>query len=100
MSGTMALVMPGCAYRWRPCLRSYVGGTWRDGVRIAADLNPARPSERVSDVLQADDGIATEAADAAAKAFPAWRATPAPARGDILRNAADLLELGGKNPAI
>jgi aldehyde dehydrogenase (NAD+) len=73
-------------------LRSFVGGQWRDGVRTAPDLNPARPSERVSEVLQADSGLAAEAVEAAAKAFPGWRSMPSPARGDILRKAADLLE--------
>jgi aldehyde dehydrogenase (NAD+) len=73
-------------------LRSFVGGQWRDGVRIAADLNPAHPSERVSDVMQADAVLAAEAVDAAAKSSPGWRATPAPGRGEILRKAADLLE--------
>jgi aldehyde dehydrogenase (NAD+) len=73
-------------------LRSFVGGQWRDGVRTTADLNPARPSERVSEVLQADTGLAAEAVDAAAEAFAGWRSTPAPARGEILRKAADLLE--------
>ena len=73
-------------------LRSFVGGQWRDGVRTAVDLNPARPSEPVSEVAQADAGLAAEALDAAASAFAGWRAMPAPARGDILRKAADLLE--------
>jgi alpha-ketoglutaric semialdehyde dehydrogenase len=35
-------------------LRSFVGGTWRDGGRLSRDLNPARPSEAVSDVLTND----------------------------------------------
>ena len=82
----MATVMPAAA------LRSFIGGSWRDGVRTTHDLNPARPSETVSDVLQADARVATEAVEAAANAFAAWRATPAPARGEILRKAADLLE--------
>jgi aldehyde dehydrogenase (NAD+) len=73
-------------------LRSFVDGTWRDGARTTRDLNPAHPSEPVADVLQADAGLAAQAVDAAATAFPGWRATPAPARGDILRKAADLLE--------
>jgi len=73
-------------------LRSFVGGQWLDGLRTAHDLNPAHPSERVSDVLQADAGLAADAVEAAAKAFPNWRSMPAPARGDILRKAADLLE--------
>jgi alpha-ketoglutaric semialdehyde dehydrogenase len=75
-------------------LRSFVGGNWTatPNGRAGKDLNPARPSETVADVNQADAQLAAQAVDAAASAFPAWRATPAPARGDILRKAADVLE--------
>jgi aldehyde dehydrogenase (NAD+) len=73
-------------------LRSFVGGAWRDGGRPSRDLNPAQPSDPVADVEHADAGLAAQAVDAAAAAFPAWRAMPAPARGEILRKAADLLE--------
>ena len=73
-------------------LRSYVGGKWQDGGRPSQDRNPAQPSEVVGDVRLADAHLASEAVDAAAAAFPAWRSLPPPARGDILRKAADLLE--------
>jgi aldehyde dehydrogenase (NAD+) len=73
-------------------LRSFVGGSWREGGRPSRDLNPARPSEAVAEVLQTDASVAADAVAAASAAFPGWRATPAPARGDILRKAADLLE--------
>jgi alpha-ketoglutaric semialdehyde dehydrogenase len=73
-------------------LRSFVGGAWRDGVRTVADVNPARPSETVAEASFADARLAAEAVEAARAAFPKWRATPPPARGDILRKAADLLE--------
>jgi aldehyde dehydrogenase (NAD+) len=46
----------------------------------------------VADVQQADAGVAAAAVAAADAAFAGWRNTPAPARGDILRKAADLLE--------
>ena len=73
-------------------LRSFIGGTWRDGNRSTRDLNPAHPSEPVADVLQADAKLAAEAVESAASAFAGWRALPAPARGDILRKAADSLD--------
>jgi aldehyde dehydrogenase (NAD+) len=73
-------------------LRSFVGGSWRDGDRSTRDLNPAHPDQPVAEVLQAGASLAAQAVEAAATAFPAWRALPAPARGDILRKAADLLE--------
>ena len=73
-------------------IRSYVGGEWRDGVRTAADVNPARPSESVATVSAGDASVATAAIEAARRAFPGWRGTPPPARGDLLRKASDLLE--------
>lgn len=73
-------------------LRSYIGSTWRDGVRLSDDLNPAHPSEVVARTSLAGAELAAEAVQAAHSAFAAWRATPAPARGEILRKAADLLE--------
>jgi aldehyde dehydrogenase (NAD+) len=73
-------------------LRSFVGGSWRERGRPSRDLNPARPSEVVAEVLQTDAAVAAEAVAAASAAFAGWRATPAPARGDILRKAADLLD--------
>jgi alpha-ketoglutaric semialdehyde dehydrogenase len=74
-----------------PVLRSLAGGDWLDG-RPALDLNPARPSEIVAEVRQADAAVAVQAVQAARAAFPAWRATPPPARGEVLRRAADVLE--------
>ncbi|MBV9171772.1 MAG: aldehyde dehydrogenase family protein, partial [Chloroflexi bacterium] len=75
-------------------LRSFVGGNWTTAAngRAGKDLNPAKPSEAVAEVRQADAQLAAQAVDAADKAFLGWRNTPAPARGDILRKAADLLE--------
>jgi len=73
-------------------VRPYVGGAWRDGVRTTPDINPAHPSEQVAQVHAGDAAMAAEAIEAARDAFPAWRAMPAPLRGDILRKAADLLD--------
>lgn len=73
-------------------LRSYVAGAWRDGTRTGQDRNPARPSEVVAEVHVADKQLAAEAVEAARAAFAGWRAMPAPARGAILRKAADILE--------
>jgi aldehyde dehydrogenase (NAD+) len=74
-----------------PVLRSFAGGEWLDGT-AAEDRNPARPGEVVAEVRQADAAAAAQAVAAARAAFPAWRATPAPARGEILRRSADRLE--------
>jgi acyl-CoA reductase-like NAD-dependent aldehyde dehydrogenase len=73
-------------------LRSYVEGVWRDGVRTVQRTDPAHPGTVVAEASVADVALATDAVLAARKAAPAWRATPPPARGEILRRAADLLE--------
>ena len=46
----------------------------------------------MAEVSLADAVLASAAVLAARKAFASWRATPAPARGEILRRAADLME--------
>jgi len=75
-----------------PDLASFVDGEWRRGGRQASDTNPAHPSEVVAQYALADAETATQAVAAASAAFAAWRATPAPARGEILRKAAALLD--------
>jgi alpha-ketoglutaric semialdehyde dehydrogenase len=73
-------------------LASIVAGRRLEGDEIVADVNPAAPGECIATVSLASPAIATEAVDAAHGAFPAWRDMPAPARGDILRRAADLVD--------
>src|SRR5439155_16553541 len=73
-------------------LASVVDGRRREGREVVADLNPARPDEHVAEVSLVDAELAAEAIEAAARAFPGWQDTPAPARGDVLRRAGDLLE--------
>jgi aldehyde dehydrogenase (NAD+) len=73
-------------------LHSLVGGSWLGGPATLEDRNPARPSEVVAYVHAADAGLASDAVAAARHAFAGWRDTPAPARGEILRRAADLLD--------
>ncbi|HUZ89950.1 MAG TPA: aldehyde dehydrogenase family protein [Candidatus Acidoferrales bacterium] len=76
----------------RDLLLSYVGDAWRSTNSRADDLNPAAPGEVVAVVALADQELAVEAIAAAHSAFPAWSRMSAPARGDILRRAADLLD--------
>src|SRR6266567_4625151 len=73
-------------------LRSYIDGNWHDGARLVDDINPANPSEAVAQVSMGNTSVAVAAVEAASAAFAGWRRTPAPARGEILRKAADLLE--------
>ncbi|MGC5166580.1 NAD-dependent succinate-semialdehyde dehydrogenase [Luteimicrobium sp. DT211] len=70
-----------------------VGGTWRDaedGARLPVH-DPATGAllKEIASATVAD-GVA--ALDAASEAFPAWAATPARERAEILRRAFDLLQ--------
>ncbi|MFZ4640900.1 MAG: L-glutamate gamma-semialdehyde dehydrogenase [Nodosilinea sp.] len=53
--------------------------------------NPAKPQQLVGRVGLASQTQADQALAAAQTAFPAWAATPAPARAAILRRAADIM---------
>jgi aldehyde dehydrogenase (NAD+) len=75
-----------------PALTSLVGGRSREGDEVVDDVNPASPDERVATVSLATPHLAAQAVDAAATAFSAWRDTPPPARGDVLRRAANLVD--------
>jgi alpha-ketoglutaric semialdehyde dehydrogenase len=77
----------------RPYL-NLIGGEWRSatGGATTSDRNPARTDEVLAVFPSAGREDAARAAEAAAKAFPAWAATPTPKRGEILRKAADLFE--------
>jgi alpha-ketoglutaric semialdehyde dehydrogenase len=75
-----------------PALTSLVGGRPRDGDELVADINPAAPDEHVATVTLAGPELAAEAVEAAAAAFARWRDTPPPARGEVLRRAADLVD--------
>jgi succinate-semialdehyde dehydrogenase/glutarate-semialdehyde dehydrogenase len=71
----------------------FIGGAWRpaeDGAVLGVD-DPST-GERVKAVASASvaDGVA--ALDAACDAFPAWAATPARVRAEILRRAFDLVQ--------
>jgi aldehyde dehydrogenase (NAD+) len=73
-------------------LASLVDGTERPGPASSTLPNPARPDEAVATVWLADADVADAAIGAAHRAAGGWRATRAPARGDVLRAAARILE--------
>src|SRR4026209_1242763 len=66
-------------------LKNFIDGKWRDstGGRVK-DLNPADVHDVVADAPSSTAAEAAEACEAAARAFPGWRQTPAPVRGQIL----------------
>jgi alpha-ketoglutaric semialdehyde dehydrogenase len=73
-------------------LASLVAGRRREGDEIVPDVNPAAPHEHVATMSLAGPTVVSEAVDAAASAFGDWRATPPPARGEMLRRTADLVD--------
>jgi alpha-ketoglutaric semialdehyde dehydrogenase len=73
-------------------LASMVGGRRLEGDEVVRDINPAAPEEHIATVTLAGPEIAAEAVEVAAAAFAAWRDTPPPTRGDVLRRAADLVD--------
>lgn len=62
-----------------------IDGAWLDGAHTREVTNPVDGS--VVGTISWSDGDAGRAADAAARAFPDWAATPARARADILARA-------------
>lgn len=57
-------------------------------------VNPTHPDEVVAQAQAADAQIVPAATHAARDVFTAWLSTAAPARGEILRRAADLPDGG------
>ncbi len=74
--------------------RNLIGGAWVGASDHATfeTRNPAHPDEVLGTFPSATPGDAAQAVAAAAEAFPAWAATPAPARGAVLFRAAELLD--------
>jgi len=69
-----------------------VAGEWVDSRGgTVTDLNPADTSEVVAEFPAMTAEEVTRAVDAAAEAFPAWKALTWTARGAILRRAAELI---------
>ena len=66
-------------------LENFIGGRWKQsrGGRVR-DVNPADVHDVVAEAPLSTGAEAADACEAAAHAFPAWRQTPAPVRGQIL----------------
>ena len=73
-------------------LKLFVEGQWRDAAsgRTGPVVNPATGAA-FARVAWGGEQDAQAAVSAAAKAFPAWSATPAPGRGDMVKRMAALL---------
>ena len=71
-----------------------IGGTWVEGRgNVSRDIfNPADTAELLAPVREASPEQVDEACAAAARAFPGWRATPAPDRAHVVFKFRELLE--------
>jgi malonate-semialdehyde dehydrogenase (acetylating)/methylmalonate-semialdehyde dehydrogenase len=71
-----------------------IGDRWLEGQGTAVRriLNPADSGDELAAVREASPQQVDDACAAAARAFPAWRATPAPDRARVLFRFRELLE--------
>lgn len=74
--------------------KNFIDGTWCEPSTgdYFENRNPARQSDLIGLWPKSSAEDANRAVAAAKKAFPAWRSTPAPERGNILKRVGDLLE--------
>ncbi|MDQ3449265.1 MAG: aldehyde dehydrogenase family protein [Chloroflexota bacterium] len=69
-----------------PTFGNFIGGEWRDSItgRQFVSVDPADTRQVIGRFQASDAADVAEAVRAAEVALPAWRATPAPKRGEIL----------------
>src|SRR5438094_6411747 len=72
--------------------KNYINGEWAGGAKTFENRNPANTDDVVGLFAKGTAQDVADAAAAAAAAFPAWSAMPAPARGNLLFKAADILD--------
>src|SRR3989440_4409323 len=74
--------------------QNFIGGAWRasHSGKTFVSTNPAHPSEVVGYYQKSTAVDVEDAIEAAASAQPAWAATPAPQRGEVLFRTAHILE--------
>src|SRR5438128_1447567 len=72
---------------------NYIGGRWVPAAsgRTFENRNPANTDELIGRFADSDPEDVERAVSAAREAFPRWRDTPAPKRGEILYRAAEIL---------
>lgn len=69
-----------------PTFGNFIGGEWRDSVtgRTFDSVDPADTRQVIGHFQRSDAADVAEAVRAAVVALPAWRAMPAPKRGEIM----------------
>lgn len=73
--------------------QNYIAGRWTNAAsgKTFENRNPANWSEVLGTFPDSSKEEVAKAVDAAAAAFDAWRLTPAPKRGDVLKRVGDLM---------
>jgi aldehyde dehydrogenase (NAD+) len=69
-----------------------IGGRWVEGPHLVENRNPADTRDLVGTFVRGTPADVGEAVRCAQAAFPAWASLPAPARGEVLFKAAELLD--------
>ena len=74
--------------------RNFIGGEWvsSHAERAVANVNPADTRDVLGEMPLSSAVETRRAVDAAQAAFPAWRDTPAPVRGQVLFRAQALMD--------
>jgi acyl-CoA reductase-like NAD-dependent aldehyde dehydrogenase len=75
-----------------PHFANFINGEWVKSSKTFESRNPANTDEIVGTFSKGTAADMEAAADAAGAALPGWASMPAPARGNILYKAADILE--------
>jgi aldehyde dehydrogenase (NAD+) len=72
---------------------NFIGGEWvpPDSGEWFENRNPADITDLIGEFPLSGPSDVQRAVESARRGFAQWRATPAPARGDILRNVGDIL---------
>ncbi|MFQ5603477.1 MAG: aldehyde dehydrogenase family protein [bacterium] len=73
--------------------QNFIGGKWVDAFsgETFENRNPANWQETLGEFPDSGENEVDTAVQCAREAFDAWRLTPAPARGDIIRKAGDIM---------
>src|SRR5437899_4398231 len=75
-----------------PTFKNYINGEWAEAGKTFENRNPANTEEVVGLFSKGTAQDVADAAAAAGAALPAWSAMAAPARGNLLYKAADILD--------
>jgi aldehyde dehydrogenase (NAD+) len=73
--------------------KNFIGGDWVPPIsgEYFENLNPADVSDAIGRFPMSGSADVDKAVESARRGFEVWRATPAPARGDVLRRIGDIM---------